>query len=56
MTIYEAVALVFEEYDKVKDDEYTANPISFALYMTWQKVEDDRWRQIKEQMEVSSDV
>ena len=39
MTLEEAKALLEEEYERAKRLEYVINPLAYALYQVWKKVD-----------------
>lgn len=42
MTLEEAKALLEEEYERAKRLEYVINPLAYALYQVWKKVDKKR--------------
>ena len=39
MTLEEAIELLKKEYERAKWKEYVKNPLAFALYSVWKKVD-----------------
>ena len=39
MTLDEVIELLKEEYERAKGKEYIKNPLAFALYSVWKKVD-----------------
>ena len=42
MTIEEAKALLDKEYERAKRLEYVRDPLAYALYQVWEKVDKER--------------
>lgn len=45
MTLEEAKQLLDEEYERAKRLEYVRNPLAYALYQVWKKVDTDKAHQ-----------
>lgn len=42
MTLEEAKKLLDEEYERAQKLEYVINPLAFAFYQVWKKVDKER--------------